>query len=139
MRMLPILFFAVALAATGAPAAARSSAELDAVGQAKLDKAIAGRIAGKPVDCINQRQIQSSEVIDHTAILYRMIGGQLYVNQPDGGRESLDRDDVLVTKTYSTELCSIDTVQLIDRYSHFYRGFVGLGPFVPYSKAPKAE
>ena len=71
--------------------------------------------------------------IDGTAIVYR-VGSTLWVNRPKGGAESLDDDDILVTKTIGSQLCSIDTVQLRDRTSHMYAGFVSLGEFVPYRR-----
>lgn len=108
-------------------------------GEEKLAKALDGRTAGKPVRCLNLRDIQSSEIIDRTAILYRTGGGRLYVNRPEIGRESLDNDDILVTRTFGSQLCSIDTVRLLDRTSRFYSGFVGLGEFVPYTRAPKTN
>jgi hypothetical protein len=101
--------------------------------EARLDKLLDGRVAGKPVSCINLRDIQSSEIIDGTAIVYR-IGKRLYVNHPRGGAYQLDRDDILVTKTIGSQLCRIDTVRLIDRTSHFPSGFVSLGDFVPYTR-----
>lgn len=104
-------------------------------GEAKLARALEGRVAGKPVDCINLRDIRSSEIIDRTAILYRTSGNRLYLNRPTAGQESLDRDDILVTDTHSSQLCSIDTIKLLDRTSYFYSGFVGLGSFVPYVKS----
>jgi len=105
-------------------------------GETKLSKALEGRVAGKPVRCLNLRDIRSSEIIDGTAIVYRVGANRLYVNRPSG-HESLDSDDILVTRTFGSQLCSIDTVRLLDRTSRFYRGFVGLGDFVPYTKAAK--
>ena len=101
--------------------------------ETRLDRMLEGRLPGKPVDCINLRDIRSSQIIDRTAIVYQ-VGGKLYVNRPRGGASSLDRDDILVTNTVSSQLCSIDTVRLIDRASRFPHGFVSLGKFVPYAK-----
>ena len=61
------------------------------------------------------------------------------MNRPTSGQRSLDRNDILVTDTHSSQLCSIDTVRLIDRSSQFYSGFVGLGEFVPYTKDAAAD
>jgi hypothetical protein len=36
-----------------------------------------------------------------------------------------------------SQLCAIDTVQLRDRTSGFWRGFVGLDKFIPYTKPDK--
>lgn len=103
-------------------------------GEAKLAKLLDGRVAGKPVHCINLRGSDSSEVIDGTAIVYNGPGGRYYVNRPRGGAESLRRDDVLVTKTVTAQLCNTDPVTLVDSLSRFPRGFVNLGDFVPYTK-----
>ena len=135
MRLFPSLLIAAAL--LGASATALAADRDNSKNEAKLTAALAGRVAGKPVDCINLRDIRSSQIIDRTAIVYDTGGGRLLVNRPRMGAESLDSDDILVTKTYGTELCSIDTINLIDRGSRFQRGFVGLGEFVPYTKPAK--
>jgi hypothetical protein len=107
-------------------------------GEAELAKAIAGRVAGAPVHCVNLRDVRSSQIIDHTAIVYD-TGGTVYVNRPRAGLESLDRWDTLVTKTFSSDLCDIDVVHLYDSGSHMQTGSVFLGDFVPYKRAPKAD
>jgi hypothetical protein len=106
--------------------------------QQQLDKLLEGRVAGKPTSCISLMSASSSQVIDGKAIVYR-VGGTLYVNEPRSGADSLDSDDVLVTKTYGSNLCSIDTINLIDRTSRFPRGFVILGEFVPYTRVKAAK
>ena len=97
---------AVALGATAAGAASLSP-------EARLDKLLAGRVAGTPVNCLNLRDIQGSQIIDKTAIVYR-VGNKLYVNRPRGGAYQLDDDDILVTKTIGTQLCRIDIVRLVE-------------------------
>nr|WP_232306998.1 hypothetical protein [Sphingomonas sp. Y57] len=101
--------------------------------EARLAKALEGREAGKPVDCIPLRQIQSTEIFDRTAILYK-VGGIWYLNRPASGTNFLDRDDILLTDTHSPNLCSIDIVRLIDQSTRFPSGSLGLGKFVPYTK-----
>ncbi|WP_294253499.1 hypothetical protein [uncultured Sphingomonas sp.] len=104
----------------------------------KLAKLLDGRVAGKPVDCISLDRTGSSQIIDGKAIIYT-VGNTLYVNQPRGGAEQLDDNSILVTNTFGSQLCSIDTVRLIDRNSFFPRGFVSLGEFVPYTKPKKSN
>ena len=99
----------------------------------RLAKVIEGRLAGDPVSCINLRRIQSSQIIDRTAIVYE-AGNTLYVNRPRAGAESLDSWDVLVVRPFNSQLCSIDAVDLYDRGSRMQNGFVLLGDFVPYRK-----
>ncbi|WP_235515973.1 MULTISPECIES: hypothetical protein [unclassified Sphingomonas] len=117
-----------------APLAARE--RVDAAGEVALSRITERRDAGKPVDCINLRDIRSSEIVPNTAIVYRMNNGTLFVNRPQGGA-FLDRDDILVTRTIGTQLCRIDIVNLLDRNSRMMSGSLSLGDFVPYSKLPR--
>jgi hypothetical protein len=133
-KFIPLLLAGALLSTTGAAQAAT-----DHTPQAQLARAIAGRVAGKPVDCINLRDISSSRIIDKTAILYDVGGGKLYVNSPTSGAETLRSDNVLVTDTHSSQLCSIDIVRLYDSGSRMQSGSVGLGQFVPYTKPVAAR
>ena len=128
MRNLSLLTAAVLVAAS-APAAGAPRPDQEA----RLSRALEGRVAGEPVDCINMRNIRSSRIIDRTAIIYD-AGSTIYVNRPREGRESLHRSDTLVTKLHSSQLCSIDVVQLYNAGTGFQSGFVFLGEFVPYRK-----
>ena len=130
--LIPAMLAAAALAfAPGATAKEKLTPD------EQLAKLLEGRVAGEPSDCINLPSVDSSQIIDKTAIVYRN-GSTLWVNKPRSGADSLNDDDVLVTKTTGSQLCSIDTVQLHDRSTHFWRGFVSLGEFVPYRKVKEA-
>lgn len=50
-------------------------------GEQQLAKILDGRVAGKPVTCIPLNQAQSTQIIDKTAIIYR-VGSTYYVNRP---------------------------------------------------------
>lgn len=128
MRNILASLAALSLLASAAQAAPRQTAE------EKLAKALEGREAGKPVDCIYLRDIRSSRIYDRTAILYELNNGTYYLNRPDGGASSLSWNDVLVTDTHSPQLCSIDVVKLYDNSVWMQSGFVNLGKFVPYKK-----
>jgi hypothetical protein len=130
MRLhIPMIIAAAALAAIPATASARERL----APEDQLAKLLEGRVAGEPQNCIPLSMARSSQVIDKTAIVYR-VGSTLWVNRPEGGASSLDDDDILVTKLSGSQLCSIDAVQLHDRSSHMYSGFVSLGKFVPYRR-----
>lgn len=101
--------------------------------EAELDRALAGRVAGEPVRCIDLHRVTSSQVITDTAILYR-AGSTIYVNRPENGADSLDRNDTMVTRLHSTRLCNIDTVTMVDAASGTFTGIVFLGDFVPYRR-----
>ena len=131
-HLIPALVAAAAIAVAPAATAREILAPED-----RLAKMLEGRVAGEPQDCIPLSTARSSQIIDKTAIVYR-VGSTLWVNRPKGGAQSLDDDDILVTRTIGSQLCSIDTIELRDRTSHFYTGFVSLGEFVPYRR-PKGE
>lgn len=126
-KLVSLLVGSVLLASAPAQAAPRLTPE------AKLAKAIEGRVAGEPVDCVNLRNIRSSRIIDRTAIVYD-AGSTIYVNRPRAGAESLRDWDTMVSKLYSSQLCSIDVVQTYDSGSRFFTGNIFLGEFVPYRK-----
>jgi hypothetical protein len=60
------------------------------------------------------------------------------VNRPQWP-DQLDDDSILVTKTWGSQLCRLDMVQLHDRSGGFFRGTVGLNDFVPYTLPPKVK
>ena len=124
---------AAALAAATLAAAPPALARPRLTPEQQLSKLLAGRVAGQPQDCISLYPTQHTQVIDKTAVVYES-GGTLYVNRPDNPQD-LGRDDILVTDLRgTTQLCSIDVVNLRDRTSFFYDGFVSLGKFVPYRR-----
>ena len=101
--------------------------------EAELARHLAGRVAGEPVQCIDLHRIRSSQVINDTAIVYD-AGSVLYVNRPDNGADSLDDNDTMVTRLFTTQLCNIDTVTMVDRVSGTMTGIVFLGDFIPYRR-----
>lgn len=116
---------------TAATLPAQAAPRLDP--EARLARELQGRVAGKPVSCIPQREIQSAQIFERTAILYK-VGNVWYLNRPASGANFLDRDDILVTDTHSSNLCNVDIVRLVDQGSRFPSGSLGLGQFVPYKK-----
>ena len=82
MRLLiPTLLAAAAVAVAPAASAREKLSPED-----QLTKLIGNRVAGEPQNCISLASIGSSQVIDKTAIVYR-VGSTLWVNRPRGGAE----------------------------------------------------
>lgn len=127
MRKLIPLIAAGLVLGTGAAQARERDPE------AQLTRALQGREAGEPVSCIDLFRVRSSRVIEGTAILYD-AGSVIYVNRPRNGAEELNRFDTLVTRTPSTQLCSVDVVHTFDLTSNTMTGSVFLGEFVPYRR-----
>ncbi|GAA4818128.1 hypothetical protein GCM10023232_13370 [Sphingosinicella ginsenosidimutans] len=131
-KLISLILAGAAIAATPAAAADRRTPEQ------QLAHALEGRVAGDPVDCVNLPQVRSTQIIPGTAIIYD-AGGTLYVNRPRSGAEQLNNWNTLVTRLSTTQLCSIDTIQLVDRSSHMLSGIVFLGEFVPYRRPQDAH
>lgn len=131
LRSLTLSILSIAMLAA-APASAEAKPKLTP--EAKLAKMLEGRTAGEPRNCIPLNQISQTTVIDGTALVYR-VGSTLWVNRPKDPPRAMDGHNVMVTKTSINQLCSVDTVQLVDPTSRSWRGFIQLGDFVPYRKA----
>jgi hypothetical protein len=131
-----ILLGGALLIAALSPASARES--LQAQGEAKLAKDLAGRVAGAPVQCIPNDSTVGIQIYDGTAIVYRSLRGITYVNRPRGA-ELLRWDDIPVARVYGSQYCRLDQVRLLDRDTRTPRGVIALGDFVPYTKAPPAR
>lgn len=119
------------LLVSAAPAAGWAAPKPHAKGEAKLAELLAGRTPGPALDCIDPGNVETVEIIDRTAILYRMPGGALYVNRPNAGAMELEWDSTLTSNTVGARLCNHDTMKA-SRFNE--TSFVMLGPFTPYSK-----
>ncbi|WP_420138649.1 hypothetical protein [Sphingomonas sp.] len=131
-----LMMLAASLAIAATPAAARQS--MRDRGAAELAKELKGLVAGTPERCVSLSNIDGSHIIDGTAIVYRGLGGKTYVNRtlnPDLLRE----DGIPVQFVYGSQLCRLDQIRLLDRYSRIPRGTVGLDTFIPYTKPKKAR
>ncbi len=127
------------IAATALLAGAANATSRKPDGDAALARITAGRTAGAPVDCLRQSDIQSSQIVDRTAIVYTGRNGTLYVNRPASGAAFLQDGLALVTDTHSDQLCSIDSVRLVDMSVRMDSGSVGLGKFIPYPRPARAR
>ena len=105
--------------------------------QQRLDKLLDGRVAGKPEHCISQFDTREMQVLDKTAIVYGW-GNTIWVNTPRNAQD-LDDDNILVTHTSGSQLCSLDIVTTLDRSAGFFNGSISLGEFVPYRRIAKAD
>ena len=98
----------------------------------KLAKALAGRSAGQPVDCINERS--RMQVIDDGTILFR-DRGIIYVQQPRGGCYGLTSGMSLIRPAFgTTRICSGDINNIVDVRTGFGTGACTYSEFIPYKK-----
>lgn len=96
-----------------------------------VDKALAGKVAGKPVSCLSPHDAASSSVHNGT-IIFRRNSKMLWKNDMNECRV-LREDDILVTNLYgSGRICRGDITQITDRTGLFGKGSCVFGDFVPY-------
>ena len=133
MRKIAIAIVAAAAMLTGPALEARPNL----TPEQRLDKLLDGRVAGKPVSCISQFDSREMQVLDKTAIVYGW-GNTIWVNTPRNAQD-LDDDDILVTRTSGSHLCSLDIVNTLDRTAGFFNGSISLGQFVPYRRVAKTN
>ena len=124
MRKL-IASIAGAAVAAGLLAAPALQAKPRLTPEQRLEKLLAGRTAGEPVSCISTYNSRELEVLDKTALVFGH-GNTIAAD--------IDDDDILVTRTSTSQLCKLDIVTTVDRSGHFQTGFLNLGDFVPYKR-----
>ena len=117
------------------PEQSASLAASDARDQARLDKKLAGYVPGAPKSCIQRNRTSEMSIFGDT-LVYR-DGRTLYRTQTSGGCFGLKRDDIVVTKSFGSSICSGDLVRTVDRTNAFPSGSCSFGDFVPYTK-PRA-
>jgi hypothetical protein len=135
MRMVALMVAAGAVLAAGSAGAADKAGATDKGaqrGQAGLAKALAGRVAGKPVRCISLQQLDGPQIYEGTAIVYRVGRKTLYVNRTRDPR-FLHTDSIPIVRVFGSQLCQLDSMRLLDRSTRIPRGFAVLGEFVPYT------
>jgi len=124
-----------ALAGLAAPLSATAQADAPQLtkGEMKLAEMLEGRVPGEPESCLSRRaQRDDIEVIDGTALVFGR-GKTIWVSVPRRPA-SLDDRDILVTRTFGSQLCTSDVISTLDSSGHFYNGNIFLGEFVPYTR-----
>jgi hypothetical protein len=134
MSMKLICLFGAAALISGCAATADSpyAQRRAAAYTVELEKALEGKVAGKPQSCIDLRRANGTQQIGERTILYKVSRKLVYRNDPVGGCAGLRRDRALVTRLYSSQLCRGDLVTPTDFTTGFSGGSCALGDFVPY-------
>lgn len=133
LRLSCATFAALGLASCSMAGVDREAAPLKPNQLEKLDKHLAGKVAGEPVNCIPSRIADNSIRVSDDIILYRVSKRLVYRNDLANSCLGLGRDDdIIVVKTYGSQLCDGDIIHLVDRFSGITKGACSLGQFVPY-------
>ena len=101
----------------------------------QLDKEIAGKTAGTPVNCISDFNSTNLIRISDDIVLYRVSGNLVYKNNLRSSCPGLARDtDIIVSEQFGGQKCRGDLLRLVDRTSGIPGPVCSLGEFVPYRK-----
>lgn len=130
--LLPIALLAIGSAALSADHRATEERQA-AKDRAELDKRLAGLVAGRPEQCINQSRYRDSTRIGDT-ILYSTSRNDVYRTDTNGGCFGLRRGDAIITRNYTGQLCRGDILQTVDLVSRVPSGSCTFGPFIHYRK-----
>ncbi|GAC1579610.1 MAG: hypothetical protein NVS3B5_12840 [Sphingomicrobium sp.] len=101
-----------------------------------LGRALAGKVAGRPVDCLQSFRSGDMQVIDDNTILFR-DGSRTYVQSPIGGCAPLGSGHyTLVTRSFGgSGLCRGDIARVVDLTGGGMTvGSCSLNSFVPFER-----
>ncbi len=101
----------------------------------ELRQALAGKVAGRPVDCLPTRRSNDMRVIDDNTILFR-DGRRTYLQAPRGGCAPLGSGHyTLVTQSFGgMGLCRGDIARVVDLQNGFTVGSCSFDDFVPFDR-----
>jgi len=101
----------------------------------ELNESLAGRIPGKPMDCLPNYRSTQMQVVDESTILFK-DGRTVYVQNPRGGCHGLGLGGyTLVTREFGVNrMCAGDINKTVDLIAGVAGGACVFGPFIPYTK-----
>lgn len=103
----------------------------------KLDP-LAGRIAGRPQQCLPLQQIGGPDIVDARTILYRQGGRRIWRVSPVGHCPGLRPFTRLIVDLYGTRICRNDRFRTLDVNSTIPGPYCRFGNFTPYDR-PSAD
>ena len=124
-------FLLIALLMAAGSATADSRREQDS-----LTRALAGRSAAAPVECIDQLVVDGPQVVDQKTLIYRQGRGRLWVNALPEACPGLRFNAVPVVQIVSGRMCRNDLFTSVVPGSSA-GGTCRLGSFTPWDRVKK--
>ena len=86
--------------------------------------------------CITTRNIRDTDILDARTILFRMRGGDYFVNYLRHDCPGLAREERFSYRTTGGRLCQVDTIRVLEQFGGFIQEGMscGLGVFYPISE-----
>ncbi len=101
-------------------------------GEAKLQRALAGKVAGQPLRCIQPDLSAQPVIYDGVGILYHR-GRTTYVGRLQGACPALREDRTIIVRGQGGLLCRNDPVRIHEATGADF-GFCAFSGFTPYTK-----
>jgi hypothetical protein len=102
---------------------------------AAKDDPLAGRVAGKPVECISNLETQSQvRIIDSATIAYSRTARRTWITHPRGNCPGLQPFRTLIVERRGSQLCKGDRFRTVRAPATVPSGVCFFGSFTPYDK-----
>ena len=93
--------------------------------------------AGKPVSCVQIRNIRETRVRDDSTIDFYMLGNKVYRNRLPHSCPSLGFEEKFLYKTSLSQICNVDIITVLTDPGISRGASCGLGQFQPITGAPR--
>lgn len=107
--------------------------QLDPREAKEIAKALEGKVAGKPVNCVPTFSGTNLRAAGDHVLLYRANSRVTYRNDLVGVCRGLRQGDTLVIKMFGSQYCRGDIAHAVNLPSGMMTGSCSLGEFVPYT------
>lgn len=94
-------------------------------------RAPAVQVLGAAVNCVQTSRVRDTVVHDDYTIDFRMLGGEVYRNTLPGRCPGLGFEERFAYQTTTGQLCSVDTITVLQSGGAPRGPTCGLGQFVP--------
>jgi hypothetical protein len=95
--------------------------------------------AGKPVSCLSLSQVRETRVRSDDVIDFIVSGRRVYRNTLPNKCPGLGFEERFAHKTSLSQICSVDTITVLESPGYREGATCGLGQFQPVSLAPGAH
>lgn len=100
---------------------------------AQAERALAGKIAGEPVNCLARYNADDPSRLPNGGVVYRVSDDLAYVQDFGGQCAGVLRDSTyLQRRSIQSSLCAGEPVQVISRIHGTFEGTCIIAPFTPY-------
>ena len=102
----------------------------------QLSRALAGKVAQAPVDCLPTYRQSDMEVVDDNTLLFHDGSNRVYVQHPRGGCAPVGSGHYTLVTTFhgTSSLCRGDISRVVDLPAGMTVGSCAMDSFIPYIK-----